>query len=79
MWLVSVLWHYAEGKVLDVVGDRGIVHFAANKPLGVEDGIVRIHGRLALGGITNQPLVVVECHPRWSGAVALFVGNDLNT
>ena len=67
-----------EGEVLHVGLDLSIGELAANEALGVEDGVVRVHGDLVLGRVTDQTLGVGEGNERGSGAVTLVVGNDLN-
>jgi hypothetical protein len=57
----------------------GIAELAADQALGVEDGVVRVHGDLVLGGISDQTLGVGECHERGSCAVTLVVGDDITT
>ena len=66
-----------EGEVLHVGLNLSIGELAADETLGVEDGVVRVHGDLVLGGITDQTLGVSEGNERRSGAVALVVGNDI--
>lgn len=67
-----------EGEVLHVGLDLSIGELATNKALGVEDGVVGVHGDLVLCGITNETLGVGEGNERRGGAVTLVVGNDLN-
>jgi hypothetical protein len=45
-----------EGEVLHVGLDLSIGELAADEALGVEDGVVRVHGDLVLGRITDQTL-----------------------
>lgn len=63
--------------MLHVGLDLGVGELAANQPLGVEDGVVRVHGDLVLGGIADQTLSVGEGNERGRGAVALVVGDDV--
>lgn len=46
--------------------------------LDIEDGVLRVHGSLVLGSLTDQPLVVGERDERGSGKATLLVGNDLD-
>jgi hypothetical protein len=57
----------------------GIVELAANEALGVEDGVVGVHGNLVLGGITDEALGVGEGNERRGCAVTLVIGNDFAT
>jgi hypothetical protein len=50
----------------------------SNETLGIEDSVGGVHGRLVLGGISNQTLVAVEGDVGGGGAVSLIVGDDLN-
>uniref|UniRef100_A0A7S3NEG7 NAD-specific glutamate dehydrogenase n=1 Tax=Aureoumbra lagunensis TaxID=44058 RepID=A0A7S3NEG7_9STRA len=49
-----------EGEVLHVGLDLSIGKLATDQSLGVEDGVLGVHGDLVLGGITNQTLGVGE-------------------
>ncbi|KAI6761328.1 hypothetical protein HG531_001881 [Fusarium graminearum] len=49
-----------EGEVLHIGLDLSIGELAADQSLGVEDGVLGVHGDLVLGGITNQTLGVGE-------------------
>ena len=44
-----------------------------------EDGVDGVHGNLVLGGVADKPLGVGERDIRRRGAVALVVGDDLDT
>jgi hypothetical protein len=67
-----------EGEVLHISLDLGVVEFAADETLDIEDGVGRVHGDLVLCGITDETLGVCESHERGSGAVALVIGNDFD-
>jgi hypothetical protein len=65
--------------VLHIGLDLSIGKLAADQSLGVEDGVLGVHGDLVLGGITNQTLGVGETDEGRSGSVALVVGNDITS
>ena len=67
-----------EGPVLHVRLDSSLIKTTTDQTLGVEDGVIGVHGDLILGGITNQTLRVGESDIRGGGTVTLVVGNDLN-
>lgn len=62
-----------EGPVLHVGLNLSILKLSANQSLGVENSVVRVHGDLVLGGVTDQSLRVVESDVRGSGSVTLVV------
>jgi len=64
--------------VLHVVLDDRVVELTSDQSLGVENGVGRVHGYLVLGGITDQPLAVVESNVRGGGSVTLVVGDDFD-
>ena len=78
MRLISVFAYDFERPVLDVLLDCGIVQLATDKSLGIENGVVRIHGRLILRGVTDQTLRLGESNPGGCGSVALIVGNNFD-
>lgn len=49
-----------EGEVLHIGLDLRVGELATDQSLGVEDGVLGVHGDLVLGGITNQTLGVGE-------------------
>ena len=68
-----------EREVLHVGLDLSIAELAANEALGVEDGVVGVHGDLVLGGITDETLGVGEGNERGCCPVTLVIGNDFAT
>ena len=65
---LATLVRNSEEEVLDVGLDFSITELATDEALRVEDGVVRVHGDLILGGITDQTPVVGEGHTRgWFG------------
>lgn len=75
---LAILLDDFEGEVLHVGLDLGVVELASDQTLGVEDGVLRVHGDLVLGGITDQTLGVGEGDERRGCAVTLVVGDDLD-
>ncbi|KAL2282007.1 hypothetical protein FJTKL_11094 [Diaporthe vaccinii] len=67
-----------EGEVLHVGLDLRVLELAANQPLRVEDGVVRVHGDLVLGGISDQALSVGKCDEGRCGPVSLVVCDTAN-
>ena len=65
--------------VLHVGLNIGVRELSSNESLGVEDGVVGVHGDLVLGGITDETLRVVESDVRGGGSVTLVVGDNLDT
>jgi hypothetical protein len=49
-----------------------------HQTLRVKDGVGRVHGRLRLGGVTNEALGLGEGDVGGSGAVALIVRDDFD-
>lgn len=62
-----------ERPVLHVGLNLSILKLSANQSLGVENSVVRVHGDLVLGSVTDQSLRVVESDVRGSGSVTLVV------
>jgi hypothetical protein len=68
-----------ERPVLHVGLDLGVRELSSNESLGVEDGVVGVHGDLVLGGISDKSLRVVESNVGRGGSVTLVVGNDFDS
>ena len=75
---LAALAEDGEGEVLAVRLHLRVLELTPDEALGVEHGVVRVHGDLVLRGVADQALVVREGHIRGRGAVALVVGDDLN-
>ena len=52
--------------------------FAGFFSLDIEDGVLRVHSSLVLGGLTDQTLLSAEGDERGCREVTLLVGNDLD-
>jgi hypothetical protein len=68
-----------EREVLHISLYLGVIELAADEALRVEDSVDGVHRHLILRGVADEALCVGEGNIRWGGAVALVVGNDLNT
>ena len=76
---LAALVENLEWPVLHVGLHLSIGESTADKTFGVKDSVVRVHGDLIFGGITNETLRVGEGNVRRGGSVALVVGDDFNT
>lgn len=76
---IALLVNNDERPVFHVGLDFRVIETPADKALSVEDCILGIHGGLVLCRITDETLHVSKSHIRGGGAIALFVGDDLNT
>lgn len=73
-----VLLDDREREEFHIVLHSGIRPFAANQPLGVEHGVLRICRQLILGGVADQTLAVRgERNVGRRNSVTLIVGDDL--
>ena len=67
-----------EGEVLHVCLNLGVCKLTTNESLGIEDGVVRVHGDLILCGISDETFSICEGDEGGGCAVALIVGNDFD-
>lgn len=65
-----------ERKVLYVRLNFSIVVLATDEALGIEDGVVGIHGDLIFRGVSNETLRVGKGDIGGCCSVALVVGDD---
>ena len=77
--LVVVAGVKLEGPVLHIALDGRIAELTTNQTLGVEDGVLGVHGDLVLGGVTNETLGICEGDVGGSSSLTLIVGDNLNT
>ena len=77
---------FAFGSLLDfewpmfhVCLDNGVIEFAADQTLGVENSVVRIFGSLVFGCISNQPFSFCKGDIRRSGSISLIIGDNLDS
>jgi hypothetical protein len=68
-----------EGKVLHICLNLWVCELTTNQSLGIEDGVLRVHGDLVLGGISDETLSICECDEGGGCAVALVIGNDFDS
>mmetsp|Transcript_9027 Transcript_9027/g.22262 ORF Transcript_9027/g.22262 Transcript_9027/m.22262 type:complete len:741 (-) Transcript_9027:31-2253(-) len=73
-----VLLNDVETQQLLVLLHRLVAELPADEALHVINGAVRVGGRLVLGGVANEALVVREGHVRGGDAVTLLVRDDLH-
>jgi len=73
---ISGLGDDLERKLFYVRLDFRIVVLAADEALGIEDGVVGIHGGLIFRGVTNETPRVGKGDTRGCYSVALVVGDD---
>lgn len=65
-----------EREVLYVRLDFDIVKLATDEALGIEDGVVGVHGDLVLRGVSDETLRVGKGDIRGCCSVSLVVGDD---
>mmetsp|Transcript_28988 Transcript_28988/g.81655 ORF Transcript_28988/g.81655 Transcript_28988/m.81655 type:complete len:550 (-) Transcript_28988:41-1690(-) len=78
IWLAPVVNNVVRDKLL-VTLHLLVVEVAADEALDIVNGTCRVGRGLVLGSISDQTLVAGEGNVRRGDAVALVVGNDLNT
>ena len=64
--------------MLHVGLDSRVVESSSDHSLGVEDRVVRVHGHLVFGGISDETFGVGEGDVARSGTVTLVVGDDFH-
>jgi hypothetical protein len=64
--------------MLNVWLNNRILEFSSDQSLSIEDGVEGIFGILIFSWISNESLRLSEGDIRWSGSIALVIGNDLN-
>ena len=64
---------------MDITKEPTACEKTTHQTLRVEDGVGRVHGRLRLGGVTDEALGFGEGDVGGSGAVALIICNNCNT
>lgn len=77
---VRILFHRTEDRPSTEASignqmDRG---FEGQNSLDVEDGVLRVHSSLVLGGLTDQTLLVGERDEGGGSVATLIVGNWLS-
>ncbi len=60
---LAVHGNHLEGEMLQIGLQVGVIHLAADEALDVINGVFGVHGRLVLGGVTNEALGVGESDP----------------
>ena len=75
---VAVVVNDLEGPGLNVLLDGGILEATTDQTLDIEDGVLRVHGSLVLGSLTDQTLVLSEGDERGGSEATLLVGDDLD-
>lgn len=75
---LAALLDNLERPVLHIRLNLSILEPTTDQTLSIENGVVRVHGDLILGGITDETLGVGKSHERGSSTVTLVVGNDFN-
>ena len=63
---------------MDMTKEQTACEKTTHQTLRVEDGVGRVHGRLRLGGVTDEALGFGEGDVGGSGAVALIVRDDFD-
>ncbi len=66
-----------KGKCFMSAWTSAVGELAADETLGIEDGVVGVHGDLVLGGIADETLGIREGDERRCRPVTHVVGNDI--